>query len=348
MDSGTRRSDLSMIVILFLIASIGWLGCTTYPSSNAVQAGDTVAIPLASEFGEVSTDGNVDQIQELSHVAYGGVRFDDPQRGKLIINAVGLNEIDGIEKEFVTQYAIPVDADKRSAHGPRGLGSMVVLVVDIPSDTEPGRYRLDLYHEAPDTAVRTPVTPAYGARLTMLPSSLVFGCNGATCSSTGAPHTKSRMGTTWYDWRTGGWGQAPANLMESVGIPAPGFQVAPVVVDDPDDVLSTLPLSAYQFEVSYPADLVTISHVTPDRSGHDSAWFEDDQNGTITVHALSMTQGQGVGNVWINFDLVEDAPGPALVGDFVPSLLTATDPLGVELSTQNVSLDLEIAAGGIR
>jgi hypothetical protein len=249
-------------VILLVVAA---LGCTGRPLPLSAQAGGTIVIALGSEswFGD--------------RIGYGGDWLaargaSDDQRGDLVFVLVPPGAPERSLRTLLVTRAYPdpaSDAALSNSVDPVlgvGLGQALALL-EIPSDTPPGHYHIDVRRQrrtASGGFVPLPALP-YGAEIDVLPAS-VGGVSG-----------RPNRAEAWLD-----------------GSDVPVQAQIPAIVPNPKVVLALQPRapSAAHVELDYPAQKLAIRGVFEEQhTGRRSivAWRDDPAAGRLSIDLVDPT-----------------------------------------------------------
>lgn len=316
----------------FLLA----LACSGQPVSVTVQAGGTVMVPLTVE-SEMNGAVTVASYG-TAHWWLDGTRFEDPQRGELVLL---LDDGDGDpsnDVELVTRGVFVAEAPVESAERnlQTGFGRRLLLVADVPVDAPLGTYPLRLLHRRVvdgQTVESQPLQDAvsgdpvdYFGELKILPPSIPIQLpDGTTETAVGAASPDLLY---FYNGDTIFFGQA--GLGPEMAMPAQAFSIA-VTFDTAAAGSGQYP-GYLKLAVDYPASVIDIQKVVLAEGSQGHAWFEDDGEGQLTVHGVAFQKvnyaTMGVGPIQVVFSL-DDAETAVLdPADLSIEVVAAADSLG--------------------
>lgn len=300
--------------LLLLVALASPLGCMGKVLSQSVQAGSTVAIPLAGQGPDLFAGSTA----QLGPVGFGGSAVDDPQRGQLVYQletGSGLVNLTTRGTTVVTGHA-----GSGVGRGEAFFVNQIVSIVDIPDDAPHGTHPIRVLHEYTDPATGNVVTSEldYEGELSVLPHEVSVSTSTGPELVTGGP-------TPLENWLCGSGGCS----FQSV----PQVQAA---VPDPA-VRLTLDTAVWgvELEVTYPSGVIDVldAYETPLGKVNDRAttWVTDDGSGTLTLSAAA-TQSS-FDNLSVAFGL--DDPQNAILdpANVSVSVVRAWDQDGNEITS---------------
>lgn len=321
------------------LAFVGMLlafGCSGQPVSVTVQAGGSIVVPLTIE--SIVDGAVVVTSWGTAHARTDGTRFEDPQRGELVLKLEDGDADPENDVELVTRAVFVAEAPVESAarNLQTGLGRRLLLVADVPSDAPLGTHALTLVHRRVVEGVPVDSSPLedgglgdpveYFGEIKILPPSLQIPLpDGSQETAVGTPHPDRFFMPDGTGFAYGSGGLQPELAM-------PAAAIAITVTFDPVAAGSGQYPGFLKLALDYPAEVIDVHEVVLAESTQGRAWFEDDGAGGLTVYGLAFRKANpeavGVGPIQVIFSL--DDPEAQLLdaGDLSVELLAVADQLG--------------------
>lgn len=307
------------VSLLLLVVFAGSLGCMGKVLSQSVQAGSTVAIPLAGQGPSLFNGATM----QAGPVGFGGDAVDDPQRGILLYQ---LDTEDGFES-LTTRGTTVVTGHAGSGVG-RGSAffvNQIVSIVDIPSDAPRGTYpiRVLRIYTDPSTGNLASSEIDYEGELTVLPEEISV----TTPSGTELVTSSTTPLENWFCGNNG------CSFLD-----VPPGQTQAAIPDPAVRLMLDSAVWGIKLEVAYPNGVIDVldAYETPHGKVNERAmtWVSDDDSGMLTLSAAATDSS--FDNLSVAFAL-DDAQSAILdPADVSVSVVRAWDKDGNEI-TQSVS-----------